>query len=64
MTLDAHTEAMSHMIAEEIVRQNGVDNVDNLGDAESIVLTGACPTVNVVELSEKIIEWLEAKNVR
>ena len=48
-------EELEVVIAKEIIRQNGVDNVDNLGDTESIVLMGALPTINVVELSEKII---------
>jgi hypothetical protein len=33
------------------------NELDNLGDGESVVLMGKCPTINVVQLAEKIIMY-------
>jgi len=44
---------LAQVIANEIVAQG--NEIDNLGDNESIVLTGKCPTVNLVQLAEKIV---------
>lgn len=43
---------LAQFIAETIAEQ-GVET-DNLGDGESIVLIGHLPTINLVELAEKI----------
>ena len=48
-------EEMAVVIAKEIIRQNDADNIDNLGDGESLLFTGNTPVVNVVELAEVII---------
>lgn len=48
-------------IAAEIVRQAGEDHVDNLGDGESLLMTGNCPVINVVEAAENILKSIEAR---
>lgn len=49
------THSLAILIAVEIAKQD--NEVDNLGDNESIVLMGKCPTINLVQLAEKIIEY-------
>ena len=46
------TLELAHLMADEIVRQG--NEIDNLGDNESIVLMNDSPTINLVELAEKI----------
>ena len=46
--------ALAQLIAEEIAAQGNV--TVNLGDNESIVLMDNCPTINLVQLAEKILE--------
>jgi hypothetical protein len=45
-------EELAHCIAEEIVRQG--QEIDNLGDSESICLIDTLPTINLVELAQAI----------
>ena len=42
------------MIAAAIGEQIGSDELDNLGDGESLVFMGKCPTLNIVQLAEAI----------
>lgn len=51
-TLDARVQSLAIMIAVELAKQDS--EVDNLGDNESIVFVGKCPTINLVQLAEKI----------
>jgi hypothetical protein len=50
--------ALAEMIAVEISRQG--QEHDGLGDAESIVLMGEAPTINLVELAEAVLRWSQA----
>ena len=54
-------QELSIAIAEEIVRQNGEDYVDNLGDGESLLFTGTTPVVNVVQMAEAIVQAIQTK---
>ena len=42
------------VIAAAIGEQIGSDELDNLGDGESLVFMGKCPTLNIVQLAEAI----------
>lgn len=55
-------DALAVLIAEEIIRQNPTDSIDNLGDGESLYFMTENPVINVRELAEKILE--EQLNVR
>ncbi len=58
-------DALGVLIATTIADQNGGnDNVDNLGDGESIIITSVCPVVNVAELTEKILQYIGENYVR
>lgn len=52
-------EALSQLIAKEVLAQG--NEIDNLGDGESICLISNLPTINLVQLSEKILERLASK---
>jgi hypothetical protein len=52
-------EQLGVLIAGEIGRQHGHDNVDNLGDGESLLLLGFSPAINVVELVERMAGKIE-----
>lgn len=47
---------LAQFIAQVIKKDN---DIDNLGDGESIVLVDKCPTINLTELAERILnrEW-------
>jgi hypothetical protein len=45
---------LAGFIAVEIVLQG--NEIDDLGDSESIVLMSDCPTINLVQLAEHILE--------
>lgn len=45
-------ETLEHAIAAELVRQG--NNLDDLGDGESVCLMGKLPTINLAELVEMI----------
>ena len=49
-------QELAQVIADEIARQG--NEVDNLGDNESVVLMDNCPTINLVQLAECIIKEL------
>lgn len=49
----ASVAAYAQRLAEALVAQ-GVE-VDNLGDGESVVLTDACPTINLQQLAEHML---------
>lgn len=49
-------DAVALIIAEEVIRQNPHDSIDNLGDGESLYFMTENPVINVRELAEKIIE--------
>jgi len=49
-----NAEELSLLIAEEIVLQG--NEIDDLGDAESIVLMSCCPCINLVQLAERILK--------
>lgn len=44
---------LAQLIADELVAQG--NEIDNLGDNESIVLLGKSPCINLVQLAERII---------
>lgn len=48
---------LGEFIATEIVAQG--NEIDGLGDAESVVLCGNLPTINIAELAEKICAKFE-----
>lgn len=48
-------EALGAMIAGAIRQQHGDDQVDNLGDGESLLLMGFSPAINIVELIEQLV---------
>ena len=48
-------QSLGILIAVEIAKQD--QEIDNLGDGESIVFMGKCPVLNVVQLAEKIIAY-------
>lgn len=50
--VDAHIQSLAILIAVELAQQD--NELDNLGDGESVVLMGKCPTINLVLLAEKI----------
>jgi hypothetical protein len=45
-------QSLAILIAVEIAKQD--NELDNLGDGESVVFMGKCPTINLVQLAEKI----------
>ncbi len=47
-----HAE-LAQLIADELVTQG--NEIDNLGDNESVVLLGKSPCINLVQLAERII---------
>ena len=49
---DKRIQALAVLIAVELSHQD--NELDNLGDNESVVLQGKCPTINLVQLAEKI----------
>lgn len=51
---DKHIQSLAILIAVEIAKQD--NELDNLGDNESVVLVGKCPTINLVQLAERIDE--------
>ncbi len=51
---------LASLIAEEIAAQG--NETDNLGDDESLCLTGPLPTINLVQLAERIIASLEEED--
>lgn len=53
MAENAKAAALAELIAAEITRQG--QEHDGLGDAESIVLMGEAPTINLIELAEAIL---------
>lgn len=55
MTDRAVVDELARLIAIEIAAQD--NETDNLGDGESIVLMGNLPTINLVQLAEKILDW-------
>lgn len=58
-------EELALLIAEEIIRQNSAESIDNLGDGESLYFMTENPVINVRELAEVILNFsLEHKNVR
>ena len=48
-------QSLAILIAVEIAKQD--NELDNLGDGESVVFMGKCPTINLVQLAEKIVEY-------
>jgi hypothetical protein len=52
-------QSIAILIAVEIAKQG--NEVDNLGDGESVVLMGKHPTINVMQLAEKIVEFDDTK---
>lgn len=48
-------QSLAVFLAVEFAKQD--NELDNLGDGESIVFMGKCPTINVVQLAEKIVEY-------
>ena len=50
--VDNRIQSLAIFIAVEIVKQG--NEVDNFGDGRTVVLTGKYPTINVVQLAEKI----------
>ena len=55
-----NAEDLAEMIAYEINAQNE-GNTDNLGDNESLILTGKLPVVNVLQLAENILRAIQEK---
>ena len=55
---DDDAKRLSTLLAYEIGQSN---EIDNLGDSESIVLIDKMPTINLVQLAEKILEWCRTK---
>jgi len=53
--VDPRIQSIAILIAVEFARQG--EELDNLGDGESVVFMGKCPTINVVQLAEKIIGY-------
>ena len=45
-------QSLAILIAAELAQQG--EELDNLGDGESVVFMGQCPTINVVQLAERI----------
>lgn len=45
-------QSLAALIAVELSHQR--NELDNLGDNESVVLVGKCPVINLVQLAEKI----------
>ena len=52
------TERLAIVLATELARDN---EVDNLGDGESICFLGKLPTVNVREIAEKLVKTMTAE---
>jgi hypothetical protein len=52
---------LAQLIATEIARQG--NDVDNLGDDESICLLNALPTINLVELVECILSTISKEEL-
>ena len=50
--VDARIQSLAILIAVGFAQQG--EELDNLGDGESVVFMGKCPTINVVQLAEKI----------
>lgn len=50
--IDKRIQALAILIAVELSHQR--NELDNLGDNESVVLVGKCPVINLVQLAEKI----------
>ena len=48
---------VAQLIADEIVLQG--NEIDNLGDNDSIVLMGKSPTINLVQLAERLTNSLK-----
>lgn len=57
--LSPRIQSLAIQIAVEIAKQD--NDVDNLGDGESIVLMSKCPTINLVQLAERIDYYREAE---
>ena len=60
MTNTERAQKLAEFIAVEIAAQD--NETDNLGDGESIVLMSDCPTINLVQLAERILrdfKWEE-----
>lgn len=53
--VDPRVQSIAILVAVEFVKQG--EELDNLGDGESVVFMGKCPTINVVQLAEKINEY-------
>jgi hypothetical protein len=49
-------EKLAGFIANELAYQG--NEIDNLGDCESVVLVSAVPTINLNLLAENIIKWM------
>jgi len=45
-------QSLAILIAVEFAKQG--NELDNLGDGESVIFMGKCPTINVVQLAEKV----------
>ena len=50
--IEKRIQSLAILIAVELSHQR--NELDNLGDNESVVLVGKCPTINLVQLAEKI----------
>jgi hypothetical protein len=50
--VDKRVQSLAILIAVELSHQR--NELDNLGDNESVVLVGKCPTINLMQLAEKI----------
>ncbi len=52
-TVSSPAKHLAQLIADELVTQG--NEIDNLGDNESVVLLGKSPCINLVQLAERII---------
>jgi hypothetical protein len=53
--VDPRVQSLAILLAVGFAQQG--EELDNLGDGESVVFMGKCPTINVVQLAEKINEY-------
>lgn len=51
---------LAQKIAQALAEQEGVGEVDDLGDGESIVFMDKCPTLNIVQLAEAMQHEIDA----
>ena len=53
--VDPRVQSLAILLTVGFAQQG--EELDNLGDGESVVFMGKCPTINVVQLAEKINEY-------